>query len=61
MRRVEHVMGFPVSLRVDDEGFGESAVDDLFAWLREAGEMFRPSALTTSTSSMPRKPNTWRR
>lgn len=42
MRRVEHVMGFPVSLRVDDEGSWESAADALFAWLREVDARFSP-------------------
>lgn len=42
MRRVEHVMGFPVSLRVDDEGFPGAAVDELFAWLREVDARFSP-------------------
>ncbi|MFJ9815564.1 FAD:protein FMN transferase [Streptomyces sp. NPDC101151] len=42
MRRVEHVMGFPVSLRVDDEGIPEEAADAVFAWLREADARFSP-------------------
>ncbi|CCK26677.1 thiamine biosynthesis lipoprotein [Streptomyces davaonensis JCM 4913] len=42
MRRVEHVMGFPVSLRVDDEQVPGSAVDAVFAWLREVDERFSP-------------------
>ncbi|MFJ3494471.1 FAD:protein FMN transferase [Streptomyces sp. NPDC086091] len=45
MRRVEQVMGFPVSLRVDDPGAGAdvgAAVDAVFAWLREADERFSP-------------------
>jgi thiamine biosynthesis lipoprotein len=42
MRRVEHVMGFPVSLRVDDEGVPEAAADAAFAWLREVDERFSP-------------------
>ncbi|MFK4101154.1 FAD:protein FMN transferase [Streptomyces sp. NPDC019531] len=42
MHRVEHVMGFPVSLRVDDEGVPESAADAVFAWLREADARFSP-------------------
>ncbi|WP_405990155.1 FAD:protein FMN transferase [Streptomyces sp. NBC_00986] len=42
MRRVEHVMGFPVSLRVDDEGVGEETADALFAWLREVDARFSP-------------------
>lgn len=35
-------MGFPVSLRVDDEGFSGAAVDGLFAWLREVDARFSP-------------------
>ncbi|WP_043678539.1 FAD:protein FMN transferase [Streptomyces xylophagus] len=42
MNRVEHVMGFPVSLRVDDEGIGEGTADALFAWLREVDARFSP-------------------
>ncbi|MCZ9339526.1 FAD:protein FMN transferase, partial [Streptomyces sp. TRM76130] len=42
MRRVEHVMGFPVSLRVDDEDAPERAADAVFAWLREADARFSP-------------------
>ncbi|MEV6479927.1 FAD:protein FMN transferase [Streptomyces sp. NPDC051576] len=46
MRRVEHVMGFPVSLRVDDEdigiGIGEETADALFSWLREVDARFSP-------------------
>ncbi|MFJ3704781.1 MULTISPECIES: FAD:protein FMN transferase [Streptomyces] len=42
MRRVEHVMGFPVSLRIDDEDVPERAADAVFAWLREVDERFSP-------------------
>ncbi|MFE2417533.1 FAD:protein FMN transferase [Streptomyces hokutonensis] len=45
MNRVEHVMGFPVSLRIDDEGSGsgmEETADALFAWLREVDARFSP-------------------
>ncbi|MFC8094458.1 FAD:protein FMN transferase [Streptomyces sp. NPDC057301] len=42
MHRVEHVMGFPVSLRVDDEHVGEEAADAVFAWLREIDARFSP-------------------
>ncbi|WAZ24833.1 FAD:protein FMN transferase [Streptomyces cinnabarinus] len=42
MRRVEQVMGFPVSLRVDDEQVPGAAVDAVFAWLREVDERFSP-------------------
>jgi FAD:protein FMN transferase len=54
MRRVEHVMGFPVSLRVDDEGFGESAVDGLFAWLREVDARFSPFREDSEVSRLDR-------
>ncbi|MFF0161312.1 FAD:protein FMN transferase [Streptomyces sp. NPDC005263] len=42
MHRVEHVMGFPVSLRIDDEDVPESAADAVFAWLNEADVRFSP-------------------
>ncbi|MGH1552495.1 hypothetical protein ACRAWF_11385 [Streptomyces sp. L7] len=45
MNRVEHVMGFPVSLRIDDEGGGsrmDQTADALFAWLREVDVRFQP-------------------
>ncbi|MFF0079478.1 FAD:protein FMN transferase [Streptomyces canus] len=42
LHRVEHVMGFPVSLRVDDEDVPESAADEVFAWLREVDARFSP-------------------
>ncbi|MFJ6896015.1 FAD:protein FMN transferase [Streptomyces hokutonensis] len=45
MNRVEQVMGFPVSLRIDDEGGGsrmDETADVLFAWLREVDARFSP-------------------
>ncbi|MFJ3757785.1 FAD:protein FMN transferase [Streptomyces sp. NPDC090080] len=42
MRRVEHVMGFPVSLRVDDRDVPAGAADAVFAWLRAVDERFSP-------------------
>ncbi|GHG89711.1 FAD:protein FMN transferase [Streptomyces lanatus] len=42
MHRVEHVMGFPVSLRVDDEHVGADVADAVFAWLREVDARFSP-------------------
>ncbi|MFJ9632403.1 FAD:protein FMN transferase [Streptomyces sp. NPDC101175] len=43
MHRVEHVMGFPVSLRVDDDGSLPAGTGDaLFAWLREVDARFSP-------------------
>ncbi|MFE7270193.1 FAD:protein FMN transferase [Streptomyces sp. NPDC057623] len=35
-------MGFPVSLRVDDEHLGEQTADAVFAWLREVDARFSP-------------------
>lgn len=54
MRRVEHVMGFPVSLRVDDEGIPESAVDAVFAWLREVDLRFSPFKPDSEVSRLDR-------
>jgi thiamine biosynthesis lipoprotein len=42
VQRVEQVMGFPVSLRVDDEDVPESAADAVFASLREVDARFSP-------------------
>ncbi|MFD4244268.1 FAD:protein FMN transferase [Streptomyces sp. NPDC058525] len=42
MNRVEHVMGLPVSLRIDDALLPEGAADEVFAWLREADARFSP-------------------
>ncbi|MET7452175.1 FAD:protein FMN transferase [Streptomyces sp. NPDC005574] len=54
MRRVEHVMGFPVSLRIDDEGeFGEAA-DAVFAWLRETDTRFSPFRADSEVSRLDR-------
>lgn len=35
-------MGFPVSLRVDDEQIGEESADAVFTWLREVDARFSP-------------------
>lgn len=42
MHRVEHVMGFPVSLRVDDTVVPDGTGDVVFAWLREVDARFSP-------------------
>ncbi|MDR6980029.1 thiamine biosynthesis lipoprotein [Streptomyces sp. 3330] len=42
MHRVEHVMGFPVSLRVDDPVVPDGTGDAVFAWLREVDARFSP-------------------
>ncbi|MER5530164.1 FAD:protein FMN transferase [Streptomyces sp. NPDC002677] len=54
MRRVEHVMGFPVSLRIDDQDVPESAADAVFAWLREADERFSPFKPDSEVSRLDR-------
>jgi thiamine biosynthesis lipoprotein len=40
--RVEHVMGLPVSLRIDDTPVPAGAADAVFAWLRQADARFSP-------------------
>ncbi|UIX28863.1 FAD:protein FMN transferase [Streptomyces sp. GQFP] len=42
MRRVEHIMGFPISLRIDDENAPAEAADAVFAWLHEVDARFSP-------------------
>lgn len=54
MRRVEHVMGFPVSLRVDDEDIREETADALFAWLREVDARFSPFRADSEVSRLDR-------
>ncbi|MFJ3232035.1 FAD:protein FMN transferase [Streptomyces sp. NPDC086787] len=54
MHRIEHVMGFPVSLRVDDEGVGEDVVEAVFAWLREADARFSPFKADSEVSRLDR-------
>ncbi|BAC69903.1 thiamine biosynthesis protein [Streptomyces avermitilis] len=54
MRRVEHVMGFPVSLRIDDEGDFDAAADAVFAWLREADARFSPFKADSEVSRLDR-------
>ncbi|WP_217236672.1 FAD:protein FMN transferase [Streptomyces sp. AC555_RSS877] len=54
MHRVEHVMGFPVSLRVDDEHIPESAADAVFAWLHEVDVRFSPFRPDSEVSRLDR-------
>ncbi|MFD9000004.1 FAD:protein FMN transferase [Streptomyces sp. NPDC059582] len=54
MRRVEHVMGFPVSLRIDDERVPEGIGDTVFAWLREVDERFSPFKADSEVSRLDR-------
>ncbi|MFI8947087.1 FAD:protein FMN transferase [Streptomyces sp. NPDC053750] len=54
MRRVEHVMGFPVSLRVDDPDVSEGAADAVFAWLRDVDARFSPFRSDSEVSRLDR-------
>ncbi|MET8452535.1 FAD:protein FMN transferase [Streptomyces sp. NPDC005209] len=66
MRRVEHVMGFPVSLRIDDEGVDgatdvggaatdlDAAADEMFAWLRAVDARFSPFRADSEVSRLDR-------
>ncbi|MER5294383.1 FAD:protein FMN transferase [Streptomyces pharetrae] len=54
MRRVEHVMGFPVSLRIDDPEIPEGLPDRVYAWLREADERFSPFRPDSEVSRLDR-------
>ncbi|MFE5083110.1 FAD:protein FMN transferase [Streptomyces mirabilis] len=54
MRRVEQVMGFPVSLRIDDESASEETADPVFAWLREVDARFSPFRADSEVSRLDR-------
>ncbi|KPH98379.1 ApbE family lipoprotein [Actinobacteria bacterium OK074] len=57
MQRVEHVMSFPVSLRIDDDldALAEQALADrVFAWLREVDERFSPFKPDSEVSRLDR-------
>jgi thiamine biosynthesis lipoprotein len=54
MRRVEQVMGFPVSLRIDDESASEETADAVFAWLREVDARFSPFRADSEVSRLDR-------
>src|SRR5690242_13726066 len=54
MRRVEHVMGFPVSLRIDDERIPEGVADAVFDWLREVDARFSPFKPDSEVSRLDR-------
>ncbi|MFF4349493.1 FAD:protein FMN transferase [Streptomyces sp. NPDC001530] len=54
MRRVEHVMGFPVSLRVDDDFADDRTADPVFAWLREVDARFSPFRADSEVSRLDR-------
>ncbi|MGW7265977.1 FAD:protein FMN transferase [Streptomyces sp. NPDC054842] len=58
MRRVEHVMGFPVSLRIDDvdvpDDVHEGAAEAVFGSLREADARFSPFRSDSEVSRLDR-------
>ncbi|MFG2129899.1 FAD:protein FMN transferase [Streptomyces sp. NPDC048751] len=47
-------MGFPVSLRIDDEHVPAEAADAVFAWLREVDERFSPFKASSEVSRLDR-------
>ncbi|QQM46561.1 FAD:protein FMN transferase [Streptomyces liliifuscus] len=57
MRRVEHIMGLPISLRIDDpdpDGGASVAADRVFAWLREVDARFSPFIADSEVSRLGR-------
>ncbi|MFI6084805.1 FAD:protein FMN transferase [Streptomyces sp. NPDC051217] len=55
MRRVEHVMGFPVSVRVDDGAADpQAAAAEVFAWLRQVNLRFSPFRADSEVSRLDR-------
>ena len=47
-------MGFPVSLRVDDEDVSETSADAVFAWLNEVDVRFSPFKPDSEVSRLDR-------
>ncbi|WP_327432782.1 FAD:protein FMN transferase [Streptomyces sp. NBC_01236] len=54
MRRVEHVMGFPVSVRIDDAYADDETADPVFAWLHEVDARFSPFRADSEVSRLDR-------
>ncbi|MFC8825894.1 FAD:protein FMN transferase [Streptomyces sp. NPDC057137] len=55
MLRVDHVMGFPVSVRIDDGAAEpEAATDEVFAWLRQVDARFSPFKPGSEVSGLDR-------
>ncbi|WP_328499096.1 FAD:protein FMN transferase [Streptomyces sp. NBC_00414] len=57
MHRVEHIMGLPISLRIEGEGPGPEAAeaaDRVFAWLREVDARFSPFLADSEVSRLGR-------
>ncbi|WP_199837190.1 FAD:protein FMN transferase, partial [Streptomyces caniscabiei] len=54
MRRVEHIMGFPISLLIEDEEATAEAAEPAFAWLREVDARFSPFRADSEVSRLDR-------
>ncbi|MEV7286181.1 FAD:protein FMN transferase [Streptomyces sp. NPDC093252] len=54
MHRVEQVMGFPVSLRIDDESVPDGLGDAVFGWLHEVDRRFSPFRPDSEVSRLDR-------
>ncbi|MEU6227638.1 FAD:protein FMN transferase [Streptomyces sp. NPDC047042] len=54
MRRVEHIMGFPISLLIEDESPPTGAADAVFAWLHEVDARFSPFKADSEVSRLDR-------
>ncbi|MEV5321975.1 FAD:protein FMN transferase [Streptomyces sp. NPDC052687] len=54
LQRVEHVMGFPVSLRIDDTEVPEGLADRVYGRLREDDERFSPFRPDSEVSRLDR-------
>jgi thiamine biosynthesis lipoprotein len=55
LRRVEHIMGFPISVDLrDSDASSQHAVDQAFEWLREADARFSPFHFDSEVSRLGR-------
>ncbi|MGW0711303.1 FAD:protein FMN transferase [Streptomyces sp. NPDC002643] len=54
MRRVEHIMGFPISLLIEDEDATAEDAEPAFDWLREVDARFSPFRADSEVSRLDR-------
>lgn len=54
MRRVEHIMGFPISLLIEDEDTTAEDAEPVFDWLREVDARFSPFRADSEVSRLDR-------
>ncbi|WP_055529378.1 FAD:protein FMN transferase [Streptomyces graminilatus] len=54
MRRVEHIMGFPISLLIEDEQVPAGTADAVFAWFHEVDARFSPFKPDSEVSRLDR-------